>query len=84
MLLVDEAQNIPGAEESTEIRAITSYLHSSARAARILLACFGLGDTKDKLAATLHAGVLSREDSRYTIPIPSFADYLQQPDPCSG
>ena len=45
VLLVDEAQNIPGAEESTEVQAITSYLHSSARAARILLACFGLGDT---------------------------------------
>ena len=43
-------------------------------------------DTKfqDFLDATLHAGVLSREDSRYTIPIPSFANYLQQPDPCSG
>ena len=51
VLLVDEAQNIPGEEESTEVRAITSYLHSSARAARILLACFGLGDTQDKLAA---------------------------------
>ena len=51
VLLVDEAQNIPGEEESTEVQAITSYLHSSARAARILLACFGLGDTQDKLAA---------------------------------
>ena len=237
VLLVDEAQNIPGEGESAEVRAIMSYLHSSARAARILLACFGLGDTQDKLAAvgvsrlainrvatlqpltiaqaresisrvfaacgahgpvaerarwidalaglsqgwpqhmrvvtsealealsryamdlsqmplelaiqagqaakeryyeqrlssvslwmpvyrrfaveldrldapylrqhqiaeiarpylqewdtkfqdfldaTVHAGVLSREDSRYTIPIPSFANYLQQPDPCSG
>lgn len=48
VLLVDEAQNIPA--DSAEARAIISYLHGSVRKARILLACYGLGNTQDKLA----------------------------------
>ncbi len=48
VLLVDEAQNIPA--DSAQARAVISYLHSGARKARILLACYGLGNTQNKLA----------------------------------
>lgn len=48
VLLVDEAQNIPA--DSARARAVISYLHGGARKARILLACYGLGNTQDKLA----------------------------------
>ncbi len=48
VLLVDEAQNI---RESDSSREITQYLHAAVRGTGILLACFGLGNTQDKLTA---------------------------------
>ncbi len=48
LLLVDEAQNIPS--NSSQARAAISYLHGASRKTRILLACYGLGNTQDKLA----------------------------------
>ena len=48
VLMVDEAQNIP--VDSAEAGAVVSYLHGAARTARILLACYGLGNTQDRLS----------------------------------
>ena len=46
VLMVDEAQNVPA--DSAEAAAVLSCLHGGARRARILLACYGLGNTQDR------------------------------------
>ena len=46
VVLVDEAQNTP---VSPRARAIVQCLHAGAHGSRILLACFGLGDTVQTL-----------------------------------
>ena len=46
VILVDEAQNIP---VSKRARAIVQCLHAGEHGSRILLACFGLGDTVQTL-----------------------------------
>lgn len=46
VVLVDEAQSIPATDVS---RAIVKYLHAGTKESTILLACFGLSDTTDKL-----------------------------------
>ena len=66
VLLVDEAQNIPA--DSAEARAIISYLHGSVREARILLACYGLGNTQEKLAE-LGVSRLARDRSTTLRPL---------------
>ena len=47
VLLVDEAQNVPVSDAS---RGVVQYLHGAAREVRILLACYGLGDTLEVLS----------------------------------
>ena len=66
VLLVDEAQNIPVSDAS---RGIVQYLHGAAREARILLACYGLGDTLEVL---FEAGV-SRLSARRTSTLQALA-----------
>ena len=46
VVLVDEAQNIPVSDRA---RAIVQCLHAGEHGSRILLACFGLGDTVQTL-----------------------------------
>ncbi len=46
VLLVDEAQSIPTTDVSS---AIVKYLHAGTKSSTVLLVCFGLSDTTDKL-----------------------------------
>lgn len=75
MLLVDEAQNLP---DSPRVRRHLDVLHQGVRGrTRVLLACFGLQNTVDRLRelglsrlARGHArtiGVLSNEDARQCV-----------------
>lgn len=60
VLFLDEAQNIPPAPGSGQVGAVISYLHGAHRKVRMLLACYGLGNTQDKLAE-LGVSRLARE-----------------------
>ena len=69
VLLVDEAQSIPATDVSS---AIVKYLHAGTKASTILLACYGLSDTTDKLVELgISRASLARVHNLSTLTTPS-------------